>query len=242
LFIFVGIDILNVANDDGRVVVNGAFAPVTGASEWWVGDGNQFPCWHASLKHAAFVLIPNVLSSVQCKLLVDCFEAHQTSLAPVSGDAYWDGRYIFSDQLPVEALDAHRIMQQVRHLSTHLLMQRFSPNRVIYSDTAQLVRWHEGLQLTPHADNLEPDGRPNGTPHRSHASILYLNDDYEGGHTFFPGYGVRIKPEPGTLLLFGAGPEHVHGITPVVSGLRYTYAGWFTHDATREECTARVVY
>ena len=67
-----------------------------------------------------------------------------------------------------------------------------------------MVRWHDGIERTPHADNLEPDGRPNSTPHRCFSSLLYLNDDYDGGETFLPGYGVRLRPEAGTLILFGA--------------------------------------
>lgn len=94
----------------------------------------------------------------------------------------------------------------------------------------------------PHADNIHPNGMPNGTAHRSFSSILYLNDTYEGGETYFPGHGIRIAPQPGTLVLFGAGCDYVHGVTKVRSGLRYTYAGWFTHDPNWEDAEARLVY
>ena len=70
--------------------------------------------------------------------------------------------------------------------------------------------------------------RPNATAHRSFSSIIYLNDGYEGGETYFPGFGMRIKPEPGLMVLFGSGPEYVHGVTKMRSGRRSTYAGWFT--------------
>jgi hypothetical protein len=133
-------------------------------------------------------------------------------------------------------------MQQLRSLSLILLYQTFAPERPVYSDTAQLVRWHEGLELTPHVDNMEPDGRPNSTPHRSFSSIAYLNDDYEGGETYFPGHGVRIKPTPGSLLVFGAGPEYVHGVLRVLKGLRYTYAGWFTYDQSLEDASAPRIF
>jgi len=220
----------------------GAFTPKPGETQWWVGDGNQFPVWEPSLPHAALFLRRNVLSREQCKLLVDCFERNREALAPTGGNEYWDGRFVCSAQLPDRELDAQRVMQQVRHLSNWHVTNRFSGGKIVYSDTAQLVRWHAGLELTPHTDNMHPDGRPSVTAHRCYSSILYLNDDYEGGHTFFPGFGIRIRPEPGTLILFGAGPEYVHGITPVISGLRYTYAGWFTYDESEQDCTAQVVY
>jgi predicted 2-oxoglutarate/Fe(II)-dependent dioxygenase YbiX len=126
-------------------------------------------------------------------------------------------------------------MQQVRLVALALLNRMVRSQLPLYSDTAQLVRWQEGHELTPHADNVEPDGAPNATPHRSYSSLLYLNDDYVGGETYFPGHGVRLKPEAGALVLFGAGPQYVHGVTRVTHGLRYTYAGWFTHDPQHED-------
>src|SRR5262249_54445467 len=155
---------------------------------------------------------------------------------------YWSGRYIWQNALPLRELNALRLMQQVRNLAHILLTQTFVHTPPLYSDTAQLVRWHPGLLLNPHADNIEPDGRPNGTPHRAYSSILYLNDDYEGGATFFPGLSVRVRPRTGALLLFGAGYDYVHGVTPITRGMRYTYAGWFTHEPMREDALAQIVF
>ncbi|MBL8310200.1 MAG: 2OG-Fe(II) oxygenase [Burkholderiales bacterium] len=219
-----------------------AFAPVAGATEWWEGDGNQFAEWDNGMPHPALSIRRRLLSAEQCRLLVDCYERNRGDHAPVVGNPYWDGRCIYSAHLPDRERDALRIMQQVRHLATLYIMERFSPARMVYSDTAQLVRWHPGLEMTAHADNLHPDGRPNVTGHRHFSSILYLNDDYDGGHTFFPGFKMRLRPEAGTLVMFGAGPEYVHGVTRLVRGLRYTYAGWFTHDRRQEDATANRVY
>ena len=91
-------------------------------------------------------------------------------------------------------------MQQARLVAHVTIMQEFQPEQPLYSDTAQIVFWTQGIELTPHADNLEPDGRPNSTPHRCFSSLIYLNDDYEGGETYFPGFGFRIKPEPGLMV------------------------------------------
>src|SRR5262249_28856842 len=152
-----------------------------------------------------------------------------------NGGDYWSGRFIWQNNLPESEVDAIRIMQQLRFLALTMLNQAVKPQEPLYSDTAQLVRWHEGIELPPHVDNMEPDGSPNISPHRSFSSVLYLNDAYEGGETYFPGHGIRIKPLPGALILFGAGPEYVHGITRVTRGMRYTYAGWFTYEKAAED-------
>jgi hypothetical protein len=219
-----------------------AFVPRQGETEWWIGDPGRLPLLRPGEPHPHIVMRPRTLSPQQCRVLIDCFERNRESRAAKDGPAYWAGRYIWQNVLPESEIDAIRIMQQVRFVAQALLTEAAGPLRPIYSDTAQLVRWHEGLELTPHTDNMEPDGRPNGTPHRSFSSLMYLNDDYEGGETYFPGHGVRLKPEAGALVVFGAGPEFVHGVTRVRRGLRYTYAGWFTYDKELEDGNAMRVF
>ena len=52
---------------------------------------------------------------------------------------------------------------------------------------------------------------PNHTPTRSFTCILYLNEDFEGGETHFPHFGVQCKPKAGTLLIFDSSWKHEHG-------------------------------
>lgn len=37
-----------------------------------------------------------------------------------------------------------------------------------------------------------------------------------------------IVPSPGKLIIFSSGTENVHGVTPLISGPRYTVSMWFT--------------
>lgn len=228
--------------DAQKDVILNVFMPRPGQTEWWVGDGNQFRQLAPGENHSRLITRRHVLSPPQCRVLIDCFERNAEALAPRTGNEYWDGRFIWQNSLPAHEVDARRIMQQVRLVALMHLTQAYCPREPIYSDTVQIVRWNVGQELTPHADNVEPDGRPNTTPHRSHASILYLNDDYEGGETFFPGFGVRLKPETGTLVLFGANNDYVHGVTKVTKGVRYTCAGWFTQQKKMEDADAMLVF
>ena len=218
------------------------FTPKPGQIRWWSGDPEQFAYHPLGAHHRSFVSRRHVLLPDQCKILIDCFERNREQLAAKNVSDYWDGRFIWQDALPDSEIDAIRIMQQLRFLCLTLLMQAVVPSEPLYSDTAQLVRWHKGVELLPHADNVEPDGRPNTSPHRSFSSLVYLNDDFEGGETYFPGHGIRFKPERGGLVLFGAGTEYVHGVSRVKSGLRYTYAGWFTYEKEREDVNAPCVF
>ncbi|AET72630.1 hypothetical protein P29A0810_039 [Synechococcus phage S-CAM8] len=55
-------------------------------------------------------------------------------------------------------------------------------------------------------------------------SILYLNDDFEGGCTYVD--GESIKPKKGAMIMF-QGRYVQHGVEPVISGHRYTIATWY---------------
>jgi hypothetical protein len=204
-------------------------------TQWWQGDGRKFPLLNLDKGHPRLVVKRHALSPEQCAMLIGCWKRHTDKMFADSSE-FWKERVLQHTDIPVaEEKTVHRVMQQARLLTQIAVMEKFNPPKPIYSDSAQIVRWSEGAELTPHADNIEPDGRPNGTPHRSHSSVLYLNSDFVGGEIFFPGLGVRVRPEPGLLIAFTAGTEHIHGVLPILSGERYTMAGWFTDDRAKAD-------
>ena len=60
--------------------------------------------------------------------------------------------------------------------------------------------------------------------HHSHTSVLYLNDDYEGGDTVV-GDKV-IVPKKGKIILF-EGNKIEHKVLKIKSGTRYTNSTWY---------------
>lgn len=185
------------------------------------------------------VMRRGVLTRRQCQVLCEASERIEPRRQE---NAYWDGRVSFLDSMPEEERETRALIQQARLIAQISIIQTVRPPYVLHSDTAQLVRWDPGQELKPHADNIEPDGRPNGTPHRAMSCVVYLNDNYGGGETFFPGLGFRIKPEPGLMLAFGSGETHVHGVTRVRDARRYMIATWFTFDKRQSDPAQYAVY
>lgn len=213
----------------------GAFQPKPGQTQWWQGDGRKLPLLDLDKGHPRLVVRRRALSPELCQTLISCYKRHTNKLFQTDAD-FWKERVLQHTDIPLtEERSVHRILQQARFLAHIAVMDTFRPTRPIYSDSAQIVRWTSGAELTPHADNIEPDGRPNGTPHRCYSSVLYLNEGFAGGEIYFPGLGVRVRPEPGLLIAFSAGPEHVHGVLPIIAGERFTMPGWFTHDRNRAD-------
>lgn len=85
-------------------------------------------------------------------------------------------------------------------------------------------RWYPGEYQDLHADGETAGGWPGYNYIVDYGSILYLNDDHEGGELFFPAYGMCIKPKPGTLIFFPSSDMYAHGVTEIISGTRYTSA------------------
>jgi predicted 2-oxoglutarate/Fe(II)-dependent dioxygenase YbiX len=106
----------------------------------------------------------------------------------------------------------------------------------LFFDTLHLVRWRSGMSMPPHADNAKLNGTSNEYPYREFASVIFLNDGFNGGRLFLrrPDESrFEIEPVPGRLVLFTGGLQHVHGVTAVTSGIRYVVTGWYTRLATR---------
>lgn len=84
---------------------------------------------------------------------------------------------------------------------------------------SHIARFSEGYGMHEHFD----ESRPNDI-----ATLVYINSDYSGGEIYFPGYDISIKPEAGDLVFFPDNPNYVHGVKPILSGVRYTTPRWFT--------------
>ena len=87
----------------------------------------------------------------------------------------------------------------------------FNDNR-IYPNYSQIVRWNKNGQK-PHYD----------FPHHFCTSIIYLNDDFEGGETVVG--SNLIKPVKGKIVCFN-GRDCLHSVLDQSGESRYTFITW----------------
>ena len=82
-----------------------------------------------------------------------------------------------------------------------------------------------------HMDNYFEDfkGRPiyKEASEEDYSGLLYLNDEYTGGEIEFPKQNLKIKPKPGTLILFKGDENKPHQVLPVLSGDRANIVMFF---------------
>lgn len=72
-------------------------------------------------------------------------------------------------------------------------------------------RHYPGSFLHEHYDAIQ-------SPSLSHAMVLYLNDDYNGGELYFKNFNIEFKPPVKSLIKFLSTEQYVHGIKMVESG------------------------
>jgi predicted 2-oxoglutarate/Fe(II)-dependent dioxygenase YbiX len=87
------------------------------------------------------------------------------------------------------------------------------------NEKTHIAKFVEGKGMHEHFDA----SRPNDI-----ATLIYLNNDYDGGDIYFPKYEMSFKPEPGDLLCFPDNPSFIHGVKPIIRGTRFTLPRWFT--------------
>lgn len=102
------------------------------------------------------------------------------------------------------------------------------------SEIPQILSYDVGGHYQPHTDGESVWVTPNGeniwrkSTERDLSTVLFLNDNFEGGEFVFPELKIRIRPEPGMLICFPSTHEYVHGVEPVTKGTRYSMVNWMT--------------
>lgn len=62
------------------------------------------------------------------------------------------------------------------------------------------------------------------------SSIMYLNDDYEGGELEFTKLGIKFKPSIGDIIVFPSTYVYTHASLPVKSGTKYSAVTMFDYN------------
>jgi len=170
-------------------------------------------------------VIENFVSKEDCEYLVNIIK--EFSLWESGGSEFWDNRVINYNKMLYSDKYAAVIMLDANIRCGQKIKEEYNLDIPVYSDTLQIVRWFPGMEQPPHADDMS-NTDITGFDHRAFGSIIYLNSDYSGGHTFYPNFDIEVTPQTGSLAVHPGDPEHLHGVTKVDGSIRYTIASFWT--------------
>ena len=186
-------------------------------------------------------MIP-ILTKEECQTLIRWHNSHRHLEEVGSPVDYWGIR-----KLHIKNEYIRLLFQKVEN---HCIGEIYkATGQVFHTEMATLAKWHQGGHQDPHLDTLSNDelredpNRENEVdsgevpPAREWTVIVYLNDVYTGGETYFPPtdyypFGHQVEKNVGDGLLF-QGIYHGHGVFKVRRAPRHTMAIWFTADINK---------
>lgn len=174
-------------------------------------------------------IIKNFLSKEECFYLVNLVK----DIEPweTGGSEFWSNRSLNGINI-YNNIDkmAGQLIYNIRNRIAETIKTEYNLENKVYPDLSQIVRWFPGQEQLPHADDMKNIDGHDWFHHRHYGAIIYLNDDYEGGHTYYPEHNFSITPETGTLAIHLGDKEHLHGVTKIENSTRYTIASFWTLD------------
>lgn len=120
------------------------------------------------------------------------------------------------------------LQQRLTKLIEEELVGNSSYEKGCIETPLQIQRYAVGQQYKPHIDFFNVAGRSKTFEvDRIASAIVYLNDDFKGGETFFTTLSIDVKPKAGSVLFFKydyndmtVNMNTYHSGMPVISGVK----------------------
>ena len=165
-----------------------------------------------------FIILPDHVPSTVCSEMIKIYENNKDK-------EVYPGRDLVQHWRGTDLIQLNEISNNDDKITCKYLT-RFVNNTAVnfwgintFIEGAQLVKWPVGSNQPFHHD----DTREKTT----FTSVTYLNDDFEGGETYFTSEDLMVKPKVGRTILFD-GKKFEHGVKKITSGIRYTLAIWYS--------------
>jgi len=92
-----------------------------------------------------------------------------------------------------------------------------------YMEAINFIRYKENQHFQVHTDH--------GFSYTcTVSSVVYFNDDYEGGELWFPYLDLTFKPAAGDIVMFPSTFIYAHAAKPVTSGTKYSGVTMFDYN------------
>lgn len=167
----------------------------------------------SKLLNEDIIVVPNFLNEKNCHELLDLLNKNSFNKA----HQYENGRCnkeMFVEDPRIKSIILEKLVQ----------FRLYGFKKVLdYHEPFEFYKYEIGEFISPHEDSsmfFESGKESNFT------ALIYLNDNFEGGATFFKYLNLKITPESGKLLLF---KHHlVHESQTIKFGTKYIYrSNWY---------------
>ena len=117
-------------------------------------------------------------------------------------------------------------LKPIADKSTQKIKELFSVDRELWPTDIQLGNWSIGGNAGLHTDTQNADWT-------IYSSIIYINDNFEGGVLSFPDLDFEYKPKVGDFVTFPG--DYWHRVQTITSGTRRTIIDFYSYDLDRAD-------
>lgn len=181
------------------------------------------------------IYIVDLVAAAECDRIVDSLDKGSTVLAPlnpVNGDFSVDKskRYTFDTETSDPMIKDEIMVRACAKIEGYFQC------RIDWWEEPRFKIYRKGCHFGLHADAVFfHEGKPIKYCDRDFSFILFLNDDYEGGHLTFPDFNLTVPPKAGRMVVFPPDARFMHRVLPVTQGERYQMLGWLSAKDTARE-------
>lgn len=185
---------------------------------------------------ADILWVEGLLDPALCQHLIQVAEILGFAQAGIEV-AHFDDQVRSNDLLdlggsqPLQVSTNQLLLGKVQQIQAHL----YADYGIAFphAEACSILRYRVGQFYRRHVDNLLLASRweeaKQGLPIRDISIVGYLNDDFEGGATWFDRQNLEIKPKAGCAVVFPAYYTHPHQSLPITRGEKYAFTTWLFH-------------
>jgi prolyl 4-hydroxylase len=182
------------------------------------------------------LLLDDLMEPETCDHLMEVgefcqFESAKILIGAVDTELSSGGILTFDRRQPIQKAANELVMTKIKVIQ-EALFQTYGV-KFPHAEPCSILRYSPSQQYKRHIDNILLASRfqevEQGIPTRDVSIIGYLNDDFEGGETFFDRQGIKVKPQKGSAIVFPSYYTHPHQSLPVTRGRKYSWTSWLYH-------------
>lgn len=100
--------------------------------------------------------------------------------------------------------------------------QKYKAHQAKKNHEIIFLRYEDGDFFNEHNDDCPAF-------HRTVSSVMYFNDNYNGGEICFKHFNIEYKPKQGDCIVFSSAFPYMHSVNPISGGVRYAAVNWYKY-------------
>jgi hypothetical protein len=173
----------------------------------------------------------NIITDLECDNIFNYYKNnHNNNINDTNILPWFEGNTLYWNFLKNTSISKE--IEISRNKIIDLVKESYSVD--VYPNVTTMVMWKEGKSMAIHKDNGYENDK-NVLHMRTYTSVMYLNDNFEGGETIILKENSNeteyiCKPKKGSVLIFKSDDSCLHGVKKIEKGERLTLSMWFAID------------